>query len=84
VSANHLSVCRRTLPSPITLQTEAFTSGAGFSATRDVVSCLQGVDIVEDGGMYDRTIEREDRIAIDRIVGTELLLQHSLHTRIDS
>lgn len=43
VLANHLPLCRRTLPPPITLQTEAFTSGAGFSATRDVVSCLQGV-----------------------------------------
>jgi hypothetical protein len=85
VSANHLPLCSRTLPPPITLQTEAFTSGAGFSATRDVVSCLQGVGRYCGKRVDVRPDNRTRGSDCDgKNCGYVQLLQHSVQRRTDS
>jgi hypothetical protein len=71
VSANHLPLCRRTLPPPITLQTEAFTLEQALAQRETSFLVYKAsVDIVENGWMYDPTIGREDRIAMERTEGT--------------
>jgi hypothetical protein len=85
VSANHLPLCRRTLPPPITLQTEAFTSVAGFSATRGVVSCLQGVGRYCGKRVDVRPDNRTRGSDCDgKNCGPLRLLQHSVQRLIDS